>query len=141
MRQTKLSLSPEDRAIIDEIKNKSIHQSRETTRAYILSSLDRGVSESSLMEVLEVSRSTIYRTRKAYLDKGLVTALYDESRSGKPIQYGEDVMALITALACSAPPPGFSQWTVRLLTEEAKKNRKIGTISRETVRRALKKTP
>jgi transposase len=139
MRQTKLVLTDEDRKIVEEMKNKGRHASREITRAIILSSLDSGVSENELVNVLKIGRSTIYRTRKSYIDGGLDKALFDESRPGKPIRYGDDVIALIVALTCSTPPEGRARWTIRLLAEEAEKQLNVGHISRETVRRALKK--
>jgi hypothetical protein len=58
--------------------------SREVTRAYILAGLDKGVPESSLMEVLGVGRTTIWRTRKTYLHNGLEAALNEAPRPGKP---------------------------------------------------------
>ena len=58
------------------------------------------------MQVLSVGRTAISRTRAAYLQGGLDFALHDEARPGKPKQYEADAEAQITALACSAPPPG-----------------------------------
>jgi hypothetical protein len=55
-------------------------------------------------------------------------------------KYGDDIISLVVALACSSPPGGRSKWTVRLLAEEAEKQLNIGPISFETVRKALKKT-
>ncbi len=41
---------------------------------------------------------------------------------------------------CCDPPDGRADWTIRLLTSELKKRRIVTEISRETVRRTLKKT-
>ena len=46
MRQTELQLSEEARSIVDGIRAKGLHQSREVNRAHILSCLDRGIPES-----------------------------------------------------------------------------------------------
>ena len=43
MRQTELHLTDADRALVDEIRSKGLHQAREVNRAHVLSSLDRGV--------------------------------------------------------------------------------------------------
>ena len=64
------------------------------------------------MEVLNLGRTAIWRTRAGYLMGGLDFALHDESRPGKPKQYEADVEAQVTALACSDPPPGAQRWTV-----------------------------
>ena len=92
------------------------------------------------MEVLGVGRTVIWRTRAAYLQGGLEYALHDDARPGKPRQYDTDVEAQITALACSTPPTGATRWTLGLLEQAAQAQAGIGPISRETIRRLLKKT-
>lgn len=140
MRQTELSLNRRDRQIVDEFRSKGLHMAREFNRAHILAALDRSVPERQIMEVLNVGRTAVWRTRAAYLKGGVDFALHDEARPGKPKRYGADVEAQVTALACSAPPPGAQRWTVALLTEAARRHPQMKTISRETIRRALKKT-
>jgi hypothetical protein len=44
---------------------------RELNRAHILASLDRKIPERQIMEVLGVGRTAIWRTRAAYLERGL----------------------------------------------------------------------
>lgn len=140
MRQTELSLSKKDRRIVDEFRSKGLHRAREFNRAHILAALDQNLPEPLIMQVLSVGRTAIWRTRAAYLEGGLHFALHDEARPGKPKRYEADVEAQITALACSAPPPGAQRWTIALLTEAARRNAAMKSISRETIRRVLKKT-
>ena len=140
MHQTELSLSKQDRRTVDEFRAKGLHRAREFNRAHILAALDRKIPEPVIMQVLSVGRTAVWRTRAAYLQGGLDFALHDEARPGKPKQYEVDAEAQITALACSAPPPGAQRWTIALLTEAARRHPKMKTISRETIRRVLKKT-
>ncbi|MCB1697077.1 MAG: helix-turn-helix domain-containing protein [Pseudomonadales bacterium] len=140
MRQTELHLDDQERQLIEEYRAKGLHHSREVNRAHILSALDRGVSEAWIMAVLGVGRTAIWRTRKAYLEGGAEYALHDVPRPGKPRQYDTDVEAQVVALACSEPPEGARQWTLELLEQAAQAQPGIGTISRETIRRLLKKT-
>lgn len=140
MRQTQLQLTDEDRRMLDQFRTKGLHHAREVNRAHILSALDRGIPEAQIMAVLGVGRTAIWRTRAAYLEKGIAYALHDEVRPGKPRQYDTDVEARITALACSDPPAGAKRWTLSLLEEAAQAQEDIGPISRETIRRLLKKT-
>jgi hypothetical protein len=140
MRQTKLHLTDEDRELIESYRAKGLHHAREVNRAHILSALDRGIPETQIMAVLGVGRTVIWRTRAAYLEGGAEFALHDVARPGKPRQYDTDVEAKISALACSAPPPGASRWTIALLEQAAQAQPGVGPISRETVRRLLKKT-
>ena len=140
MRQTELSLSKRDRRMVDEFRSKGLHMAREFNRAHILAALDRQLPERLIMEVLNVGRTAVWRTRAAYLKGGVDFALHDEPRPGKPKTYEADVEAQVTALACSEPPTGAQRWTVLLLTEAARGHSKMKTISREMIRRILKKT-
>lgn len=140
MRQTELSLSKREREAVDEFRSKGAHMAREFNRAHILLALDRKVPERQIMEVLGVGRTAIWRTRAAYLEGGLEFALHDVPRPGKPQQYRAEAQAQVAALACSAPPPGAKRWTVALLTEAAHRHPQMRTISRESIRRLLKKT-
>ena len=140
MRQTELNLSDEDRVAIDEIRAKGVHNSREVNRAHTLSCLDRGIPETQIMEVLGIGRTAVWRTRAAYLQAGVELAVFDVARSGRPAQYDTDAEARVTALACSAPPEGRQRWTIVALERAARREPGLGSVSRETVRRMLKKT-
>ena len=140
MRQTELHLSDEDRVVIDEIRAKGVHNSREVNRAHTLSCLDRGIPETQIMEVLGIGRTAVWRTRAAYLQAGVELAVFDVARSGRPAQYDTDAQARVTALACSAPPEGRQRWTIVALERAARQETGLGSVSRETVRRMLKKT-
>ncbi len=140
MRRTELQLTKQDRQLIASFRTKGLHSAREFNRAHILAALDRGLAEAQIMDVLGVGRTAIWRTRSAYLQGGLEYALHDEARPGKPRQYDTDVEAQIAALACSTPPTGATRWTLGLLEQAAQSQAGIGPISRETIRRLLKKT-
>ena len=140
MRQTELRLSDEDRALIESYRAKGLRHAREVYRAHVLSALDRGIPESQIMAVLGVGRTAIWRTRAAYREGGAEYALRDVARPGKPRQYGADVEARIAALAGAAPPAGATRWTLELLEQAARAVSGVGPISRETIRRLLKKT-
>jgi hypothetical protein len=140
MRQTPLSLSEEDRSVIEEIRSKGLHQAREVNRAHVLSCLDRGIPEAQIMAVLGIGRTAVWRTRAAYLQGGVELAVFDVERSGRPRQYDTNAEAHVTALACSAPPKGRQRWTMVELERAARQEPGMGTVSRETVRRMLKKT-
>ena len=140
MRQTELHLSDEDRSVIEEIRSKGVHASREVNRAHVLSCLDRGVPEAQIMAVLGMGRTAVWRTRAAYLQGGVDLAVFDVARTGRPRQYDNDAEARVTVLACSAPPEGRQRWTMVELERVARQEPGLGGVSRETVRRMLKKT-
>jgi transposase len=140
MRQTEMHLSGEDRRLIEEIRSKGLHYSREVNRAHVLSCLDRGVPEAQVMAVLGIGRTALWRARAAYLQGGLELALFDVARPGRPSRYDTDAQARVAALACSSPPEGQQRWTLVELERAARREPGLGTLGRETVRRILKKT-
>ena len=140
MRQTELKLSEEDRSILQGIRNKGLHQAREVNRAHVLCCLDRDIPEAQIMAVLGIGRTAVWRTRAAYLQGGLELAVFDVERSGRPRQYDANAEAHVTALACSVPPAGSQRWTMVELERAARQEPGMQSVSRETVRRMLKKT-
>ena len=91
------------------------------------------------MAVLSVGRTAVWRTRAAYLQGGVELAVFDVARSGRPVQYATEAEARVITLACSAPPEGRQRWTVIELERVARQEPGLGGVSRETVRRMLKK--
>ena len=140
MRQTDLKLSSKDRRALDECRSKGLRHAREVNRAHILAALDEKVPEAVICRVLGVGRTAIWRTRAAYLEGGLDLALRDVQRPGAPRKYETHVEAEVAALACSRPPAGAKRWTLVLLEREARGRPGMQDISRETIRRLLKKT-
>jgi hypothetical protein len=76
----------------------------------------------------------------AQLQGGVDLAVLDLERPGRPSQYDTDAEARVTALACSAPPDGRRRWTIVELERLARQEPGLSHVSRETVRRMLKKT-
>ncbi len=140
MQQTELKLSAGDRLIVEAVRSKGVHQAREVNRAHVLSCLDRGVPEAQVMAVLGVGRTALWRARAAYLQGGLDLALFDVARPGRPRKYDTAVEAQVTALACSTPATGRKRWTLIDLEQAARRESGMADLSRETVRRMLKKT-
>lgn len=97
-------------------------------------------SDAEIHEALGVAVSTIERVRQRFVEDGLEAALerkpttrqYERRLDGK-------AEAHLIALACSDPPEGHAQWSVRLLADRMVVLDYVETVSRETVRRTLKK--
>ena len=113
-------------------------------RAQVLLALDKTIGEPEPYERIAkrvgIARPTIYSIIKAYEAEGLEKCLKFKKPpepNRKPIVTGE-LEARIIAVACGSPPEGFSRWTVRSLTNKIELEIAPG-ISRETVRRTLKK--
>ena len=113
-------------------------------RAQIILFLDTSVgkplTQAQVSKRIGVSPPTIFNTIKAFHEEGLEAILRFKTPSEpnkKPIVDGK-IEAFIIATACGAPPEGFGRWTVRSITNKIQLDIAPG-ISRETVRRALKK--
>jgi len=140
MRRIPVQLSAADRQAVDALRSRGSHLAREVNRAHILAASARGIGDEQIGQVLGVSRMVIWRTRSAYQEKGLDYALNDVARSGAPRRYPTGREAEVVALACEQPPEGAKRWTVKLLTAAARQRPELGQVSRETIRRWLKKT-
>lgn len=92
-----------------------------------------------IIAVLGMGRTAVWRARAAYLQGGVELRVFDVERSGRPCRYDTNAEAQVTALACSAPPKGRQRWTMVELERAARQDPGMGTVSRETVRRMLKK--
>ncbi|KZX14403.1 hypothetical protein MBFIL_08820 [Methanobrevibacter filiformis] len=135
MKQRRVELDDEE----DVCLKKMVKKEKEISRARILLLLDRGKKIKDIADYLDISVSTVNKIKKRYLDEGLESALNDKPRSGQPQKYDVEKETEIIALACTNPPKGRKQWTVRLIASELKNKPGFETISRESVRIILKK--
>lgn len=105
-------------------------------RANILNCLHLGYQSGDIAEILNVSSRTIQNVAHAFLDDGLDSALYDDERSGRPIDIDDRERSRIVAMVCSEPPKGYYRWTLDLIVDEVSRKGLVsnGTISREQVR-------
>jgi transposase len=103
----------------------------------------RAWTDTEIASALEVSRSTVYRVRTRFAREGLRAALvHRPPRRTKPKKLDGLQEAHLIALACSEPPKGYERWSVRLLADRfVQLECADGPISRELVRRTLKKVP
>jgi hypothetical protein len=74
--------------------------------------------------------------------EGFEAALHRKKRTGPPRPKSLDGKqeAEIIALRLGDPPAGFANWSLRLLADQAVALEIVESISRETVRKTLKKT-
>jgi transposase len=110
---------------------------RKLKRAQILLAADAGMSDDDIATSLGVGHSTVYRTRRRFVEGNLVAALSEEPRAGAERKLTEKQEALLVATACSSPPAGRARWTLELLADEMVRLTSHESLSRETVRRRL----
>lgn len=123
------------------------HSAYEQTVAHVLLKVDRSngqepITDDKVAEMFSISRRTVIRIKKRFVQEGLqgvLSAKYPKERPERRIIQGKEEAELIV-LACGASPDGNKRWTIRLLAEKMVELEYIDTVSRETIRRVLKKT-
>lgn len=119
---------------------------RKLAHARILLKADQGEAgpgwhDEAIIEALEVSKSTVERVRRRYVEEGLEAALtHRPHKTGHPHCLDGKQEAQLVTLACSEPPNGRDSWTLRLLAAKMVELQYADAVSYETVRRTLKKT-
>ena len=116
------------------------------THARILLKADQTKGQSAwadetISDALDISVATVERVRQTYVCHGLDAAVKRRARSRERTRRldGKHEAHLI-ALTCSEPPAGHAHWTMRLLADRMIELEYVEELSRETVRRTLKKT-
>jgi Fe2+ or Zn2+ uptake regulation protein len=139
-----ITLTEGERKYAQEVVNDKATAPTFKKRAQIILALDTNVGkpeiQARIAKRVGVTSPTIFNTIKQFTEEGLVAALRFKTPSEpnkKPVVNGE-IKARIIATVCGAPPEGFGRWTVRSLTDRVRLDIAPG-ISRETVRRTLKK--
>ena len=95
-----------------------------------------------IADATEVSTDTVARVRQRFVEHGLEAALTrkKQDRPSRERKLDGWAEARLIALACSAPPDGRTEWTMKLLAGRQVELAVVDTVSDETVRRVLKKT-
>jgi transposase len=138
-------LSAEERSQLNRQSTQGRISVRQYKRMQVLLLADEnhkpgGKTDQAIASQLGIGASTVERTRRRYVESGLDAALTEQARSGRPATITGEVRAKITALACSTPPEGYGQWSLRLLADKAVELEFIEHISHDAVGDILKKT-
>ena len=142
----KVTLTDEERRELEVMISAGKAAARRLCRARILLKADAspgapGWEDGRISDALEVGRATVERVRKQFVEQGLEVALerkkpereYERRLDGA----GE---AHLIALACGHAPEGRERWTLQLLADRMVALSYVPALSRDTVRRTLKKT-
>jgi transposase len=70
------------------------------------------------MVALSVSRSTVERTRRRFVEGGLARGLNADKRPGQKRKLDGRAEAQLIALACSERPDTQGRWSMRLLADK-----------------------
>ena len=133
----RVDLSEAERTELQTLLRGGRHAARKLKRAQILLAADAGVPDETIAQSLGVGGSTVYRTKRRFVEGNLEKALHEEPRPGAARKLTAQEEALLVATACSRPPEGRARWTIELLAGEMVRLTAHESLSRETVRRRL----
>jgi hypothetical protein len=138
-------LKKAEREQLGGLVSKGKAAARKIVHAQILLKVDASgpcLTDEEVAETLGVHENTVRAVRERFVMEGLDSALERKKRATPPTEPKLDgaAQARLTAIACSEPPAGRARWTLQLLGDQLVELKIVESISRETVRQALKKT-
>jgi transposase len=133
----RVELSQAERGELTTMLSGGKHAARKLKRAQILLAADAGGSDEEIARTLGVGGSTVYRTKRRFVEGNLGRALSEEPRPGAERKLSAKEEALLVATACASPPVGRARWTLELLAGAMVKLTDHKSLSYETVRRRL----
>ena len=133
----RVTLSSEERGQLLALVNGGRVPVRRVKRAQILLAAAAGSSDERIAAHVSVGTSTVYRTKRRFVEEGLEAALSEATRPGVPRKLAAKEEALLVATACSKPPAGRARWTLSLLADEMVRLTEHRALSADTVRRRL----
>ncbi|MCY4152855.1 MAG: helix-turn-helix domain-containing protein [Aestuariivita sp.] len=142
----KVTLTEDERTQLQDLVDRDKGAKERRKRAHILLLADTGRDrggriDADIADALGVNVTTVERVRKRCVMAGLDAALDRKPHPNpRPRLLDGEGEATLTMLACSQPPAGQASWTLELLGDRLVALNVVDTISKETVRRTLKKT-
>lgn len=133
-----VELMDEERKQLEEMLTGGKHSARKLRRARTLLLADEGKQTAAIVDALSTSTSTVYRTKKRFVEGGLEHALTENRRPGANRKLSGSEEATLVAVACSDPPTGRAKWTLQLLADKIVALTDHEDISARTIGRRLK---
>ena len=142
-----VELTEEERTQLNQLLAKKHVALRQRLHGQILLKADArlegpGWADERIAEAFDVHRRTIENVRKRWVNDGMEAALNRKPQcrpSRQRILDGQKEAKLV-AICCGKVPAGRIRWTLTMLADELVRQEIVESISRETVRGALKKT-
>ena len=106
-----VELSEAERRELTALVGSGRHCARKFKRAQILLAADSGLRDDAIAAAVAVGGSTIYRTKRRFVEGNLEAALNEEPRVGADRKLTSNEEALLIATACSSPPEGRARWS------------------------------
>ena len=102
----RVELNEAERMELAALLGSGKHAARKLKRAQILLAADCGIGDETIASSVSVGGSTVYRTKRRFVEGNLELALSEEARPGAARKLSGKETALLVATACSSPPQG-----------------------------------
>src|SRR3712207_4403560 len=99
----RVDLSEAERIELQSLLRGGRRAARKLKRAQILLAADAGVPDETIAQSLSVGGSTVYRTKRRFVEANLEKALSEEPRPGAKRKRTGQEEALLVATACARP--------------------------------------
>jgi hypothetical protein len=142
----KITLTVQEREVLETIIAKGKHTSMQFRNACILLNSDEGEvgakwTNEQIAGFLRITSKTVERLKQRFIEDGFEACMdrkpYPEV---KDVKTDGDFEAHLVALSCSKAPEGYAHWSLRMLADKMVELNYVDAVSYETVRRVLKKT-
>lgn len=146
-----VALSSADRRLLVRLLRTGSRPAQQVRRSRILLELDENdpsrsgpvPTQTVVAERAGVSVDLVQKVSKAYVERGgdVQATISRKKRLTPPTEpkVTGEVEARLTALACSAPPPGHARWSLRLLERQVALMDDIPDLDHSTIGKALKR--
>ena len=138
-------LSDQERDTLREVVKKLKGTSQKVRRAQALLKADAdgpAWTDRQIAEAFSCRIKTVENIRQRLVERGFEETLDGKRRAQPPTEKlldGEQE-AKVIATRLGPPPKGYANWTLRLLARKVVELEIVPDVSRETIRRTLKKT-
>lgn len=138
-------LSDAERLALTVVVKKLAGTSQKVKRAQILLKADAdgpNWTDARIAEAFSCRTRTVELLRQRLVERGFEETLNGKARKTPPVEklLNGEQEAKVIALRLGSPPPGFANWSLRLLARQVVALEIAPAISYETVRRTIKKT-
>lgn len=142
----RVTLNADERLVLKKVISAGKIGGMRVRNAMLLRALDEDTEGIRLSEVeisvaFAITTRSLYNLRKRFVEEGFEAALYGKPRTTgpTPLKIDGEAEANLCLLACSSPPAGYGRWTIQLLSDRFVELGYCEAVSRETVRKTLKK--
>ena len=146
MKKYKVTLTNEEREVLNTIIKKGRVAARKRIHAHILLRADESSEQGAwtdarIAEAYDVDTRTVERLRERFVEHGFEAAVRPRApQENRAHKFDGEKEAKLVALACSKPPEGYARWTLQMLADKMVELCYMDSISHQAVHNVLKKT-